>query len=478
LRRTVGSSLVARKAGPTPRPLQGSLSRDRARRTDENELGWLASLFLVGLVIPWIISVGSLNLSIYRLVLLVTLLPCLLLWVSGRAGAIRIADLGVLAYCAWAAASLINASGVDDAIQPAGILFVETSGAYFLARCFIKSRSNFDGMITLATKIVIVLSPFAVYEFLSGTKPILEAFALVFPTVDASTMPRMGLWRVQGPFPHSIAFGLFCGSIYALACLTGGEGRGTVRRRLLSALVAGTTFLSLSSAAVAGLALQGALMAWNWLLKQYRSRWKLLWALLIVAYLIILFGSTRTPIKFYISHFTFNAQTAWFRILIWDYASASVLNHPFFGIGFADWQRPKWLFRDSIDNFWLVTAVRYGIPALAFLLLACLSIVISVARSDQRTDGLKEYRVAYLICISAYFVVGTTVHFWGATYVWFMFLLGSGVWLLDAGTSEDGGSAQGECRQDVGRSRHPAGPSAPNKFSSFARGTTVHTQTD
>ena len=35
-----------------------------------------------------------------------------------------------------------------------------------------------------------------------------------------------------------------------------------------------------------------------------------------------------------------------------------------------------------------------------------------------------------------FFFVGFTVHFWGPAYVWFMFLLGSGVWLLDAGSSE------------------------------------------
>ena len=34
--------------------------------------------------------------------------------------------------------------------------------------------------------------------------------------------------------------------------------------------------------------------------------------------------------------------------------------------------------------------------------------------------------------MTAFFMVGWTVHFWGATYVLFLFLLGSGVWILDA----------------------------------------------
>ena len=33
--------------------------------------------------------------------------------------------------------------------------------------------------------------------------------------------------------------------------------------------------------------------------------------------------------------------------------------------------------------------------------------------------------------MTAFFVVAWTVHFWNATYVLFMFLMGSGVWMLD-----------------------------------------------
>ena len=33
--------------------------------------------------------------------------------------------------------------------------------------------------------------------------------------------------------------------------------------------------------------------------------------------------------------------------------------------------------------------------------------------------------------MTGFFLVGWTVHFWMATYVLFMFLLGSGMWLLE-----------------------------------------------
>jgi hypothetical protein len=40
--------------------------------------------------------------------------------------------------------------------------------------------------------------------------------------------------------------------------------------------------------------------------------------------------------------------------------------------------------------------------------------------------------------MTGFFLVGWTVAFWDAAYVLFLFLLGSGVWILDAETERDG----------------------------------------
>jgi hypothetical protein len=399
----------------------------------KKKLPWPVVLFLFGLIIPWIIPVGPLNLSVYRIVLMATLLPCLVTWVSGRAGRLRVPDVCMLLYCAWAGVSLVKAHGAGPAVEPAGMLFVETMGPYLLARCYIRDAEDFENVITLAAKLVVLLLPFAVYEWLTGNKPILTGFGAVFPTVETTSMQRLGLWRVQGPFAHSIVFGLFCGSIFALRFLVASTGRNVFSRGLVAVTVAGTALLSMSSAPIGGLAVQGVLMSWNWLLKRYRSRWKILWALGFAGYLVVELGSNQTPIKFYISHFTFDGATGWFRLLIWQYGSASVANHPLFGIGLGEWVRPKWM-PFSVDNFWLLTAMRHGIPALVFMLGSCLWILFAVAFKQKPDERLQSYRVAYLICLATYVFVGTTVHFWAAGYVWFLFLLGSGVWLLDVET--------------------------------------------
>lgn len=400
-------------------------------------LPWPVTLFLVGLVIPWVIPIGPLNVSVYRLVLMATLLPSLVMWASGKAGRIRAPDICLFLYCGWAAFTLAKAHGAASVIEPAGIFFVETMGAYLLARCYIRDSEDFEHVIALVAKLVVLLLPFAVYEWLTGSKPILSIFSAVFPTVEVTMMtPRAGFWRVQGPFAHSILFGVFCGSVFALTHLVAGRGRHPVSRGLLTALVAVTAFLSMSSAPIAGLVIQGALMSWNRLLRFYANRWKLLFALMLAVYLVIEFGSNQTPINFYISHFTFDHHTGWFRIWIWQYGSASVLNHPLFGIGLGDWVRPKWMAPDSVDNFWLLTAMRHGLPALVLMMGAYLWIMLAVGFKAKLDERLENHRLAYLLCMAAFLFVGSTVYLLGAVYAWFFFLLGSGVWLLDVKTAD------------------------------------------
>ncbi|HWK68760.1 MAG TPA: polymerase [Rhizobiaceae bacterium] len=374
---------------------------------------------------------GSLSLSVYRIVLLTAVLPCIFLLLRGKAGPVRVPDIGLFIYSLWAAVSFLLAHGVEGAIQPGGILFVETMGAYLLGRCYIRDAKDFRALAIALTKLVLLIAPFAVVEWATGKKPILLAFGTVFPTVEATLMaPRMGFYRVQGPFDHSILFGLLCGSVLSLTHLIAGKGRSFFARLPFSLGVAFTAILSMSSAPIAGLLLQTGLMSWNAALRKFKARWQLLFGIIFACYLVVEFGSNQTPIQFYISHFTFDKQTGWYRIWIWNYGSASVLAHPLFGIGFGQWARPAWM-SDSIDNFWLVVAVRHGIPAVAFLLISILSIMVSVG-FKKLDEALEDYRIAYLICIFTYLFVGTTVHFWTAAYAWFLFLLGSGVWLLDA----------------------------------------------
>jgi O-antigen ligase len=392
---------------------------------------WAVILFLVGLVVPWIISLGPLNLSVYRFVLLVLLLPCLWSWIRGTLG-FKFPDLALFLYSIWAGIALFAAHDGSAATQTSGILFIETMGAYLLARRYVRDAADFRGMVLVVMIVVLALSPFAVYEWITGNKPILSALSTIFPTVEGTMMtPRWGFWRVQGPFSHSIEFGLFCTSILALTHLAWGHGSSFASRWFLTAAVAGTTFLSMSSAPISCLVFQAMLMGYIGLLWRNSSKWTILWSIVAVGFLVAQFGSDQGAAKFFISHFTFDPQTGWYRLAIWDFGSASVLNHPLLGIGLADWERPRWMAADSVDNFWLLTAMRYGIPAAVLLFGSCLYMMVAVTRAKSADRTIEICRVAYLICMTTFFFVGVTIHFSHGIYAWFMFALGSGAWLVD-----------------------------------------------
>jgi hypothetical protein len=392
---------------------------------------WTVIFFLVGLVTPWIISLGPLNLSVYRLVLLAVLLPCLVSWLSGSLRGIRFPDVALFFYCIWAGYALFAAHEGSAALQTSGILFIETMGAYLLARRFIRSAADFRGMVLAVTMVVLGLLPFALYEWVTGDKPILSALSAIFPTVEITTLtPRWGFWRVQGPFSHSIEFGLFCTSILSLTHLAWGQSCSFTTRWILSGAVTGTAFLSMSSAPITCLLFQIALIGYNNLLGQYKSRWTILWSVFVLGLVFAQLGTSQGAIKFFISNFTFDPQTGWYRVAIWDFGSASVVNHPLLGIGLADWERPRWMASDSVDNFWLLTAMRYGIPAAILLLASCIWMMVAVGRATSGDKTIETCRLAYLICMTTFMFVGATIHFSHAVYAWFMFVLGSGAWLF------------------------------------------------
>ncbi|HEY6630833.1 MAG TPA: polymerase [Rhizobiaceae bacterium] len=381
--------------------------------------------------------IGPLHLSASRFVLLAMLIPCLVKWLTGRAGQWCISDFLLFAYCAWCFLSFSVNHGPSASIEPGGILFIETMGAYLLARCYIRDQEDFRNAIRLSATLVMFLLPFVVLEAVTGRKLILDTFQGVAQTFEfGPTEKRMGLMRAQGPFEHPILFGVFCASLFALTHLVGGKDDGKSGNKFVTASVVGAALMSLSSAPIASLVMQCALMSWNWLLRQHAARWKMLWALGFAVYLVIEFGSNQTPASFYITYLTFDRGTGWYRLFTWEYATASVAAHPIFGIGYADWVRPTWMASSTIDNFWLVIAVRHGIPALIFMLGAYFAITLAVgfrAPVDQRQEAS---RLAYLLCMAVFFFVGCTVYFWAASYVWFLFLLGSGVWLMDAKRAE------------------------------------------
>jgi hypothetical protein len=386
--------------------------------------------FLISLIVPWTIYVGSLRMSLYRIVLSVMILPCLACWISGKAGRLRLPDITLLLYSFCCTLSLIVNNGLESTVQPIGIEFIETIGPYLIARCFVRSADDFHSTIMLLFWIVAFLFPFSIIECLTGQSILREIFGLIVPMPTSSPELRHGLARVRSVFDHPILFGVVVGSIFALVHVVLGYKKSALERTCRSAVVVVTSLLSLSSGPLIGVLVQGFLLTWNGLFAAVRSRWKILIGLSGSLFVALELVANRSPLDIFVSFFLYDSDSYWFRRMIWDYGVRAALDHPLLGVGKNEWERPAWM-PSSIDNFWLIQAVLNGIPAALLLFTTFSSIFLAIGFKKGLDDRTKAYRSGFLISMTSFFLVGWTVAYWDAAYVLFLFLLGSGVWMLD-----------------------------------------------
>ncbi|WP_172676961.1 O-antigen ligase family protein [Aestuariivita boseongensis] len=298
--------------------------------------------------------------------------------------------------------------------------------------------------------------PFAMYEALTGNSVIIEVLSKIGPTYFEMNMePRLGLERVQGPFPHPIHFGVFVWSIVGVVYYVIGYGLSKISRFLRTSAIAALGLLSLSSGPMVSVMAQINIIAWDRVFNSVKSRWKILLVLSILGYIIIDILSNRTPFHVIIEYLAFNKHTAYNRIRIWEFGTASILNNPVFGIGLNEWARPSWMSR-SADMFWIVPAMRHGVPVWILWFALFFSVFLGVAYRRTTDERIIWYRTGYLVTMFGLFMSGWTVHYWDIAYVYFLFLFSSGIWFLDwDGVSEETGVTTESSRSRINYSRFP-----------------------
>lgn len=382
------------------------------------------------------VSLGSLRLSPYRLILILLFLPALVQVLQLQRNGFSTADMLMLGHGIWASLALIVTMGLGNSIETAGIYIVETAGAYFIARAYVRTVQDFTAVIRLVFWVTTGLLFFAILESLSGQHLLRSLFQAVMGGPGPHLIePRLGLTRAFTSFEHPILFGVFAASAFAgvhyLLCQ---DGRRPMLRRLS---IMSATFFSLSGGPYTMLALQVGLISWDKVTAGISSRWTILMSLLAGAWLILTLVSNRSPVLVFISYLTFSASSAYNRVHIWNYGTAEVARHPLFGIGLNDWIRAPWM-SSSMDNFWLLTTVRYGVPALICLIGVLLVIGAQYMQLERIDPVLKGARKAWLVTIAGFFLAGLTVHFWNALLVQFCFLIGCGMSLVTATNIQSG----------------------------------------
>lgn len=395
----------------------------------------VVAVFFFAIMLPTSVSLnlGGLRLSAYRVVLIVMILPMLIQLITGRRGKMNLFDMLLLAHCGWAILALIKWGGLSQGIESGGIYFVECMGAYLVGRLYIRSYEDFSAMARAYVGVVVAMLLFTIPEALTGVHILYDTISGAVGGPRAPFIePRMGIERTFGPFDHPILCGIFSASAFSLAYFVVAQKRFDNYAGMAKVFGVGlATFMSASGGPYLVLMMQGFVAAWERVLGKIQGRWTALFSLIALAYVAIDLLSTKTPFHVFVNHFTFSKQSAYNRILLFEYGTAEVARHPIFGIGLGDWERPVWM-SDSMDNFWLLTAMRYGIPAFLLLLGVLVGLVWAVGQRKRVPATWQRARHAWAFTLFGIAVAAATVHLWNALFVLFFFFIGSGAWMLDA----------------------------------------------
>lgn len=351
-------------------------------------------------------------------------------------GSVRYAlsDLFIGLSVVWGFVAFMAYYGLGEGLVRATAVSIDTGGAYLIARASIRSMDDLR-------RLLVVVSPFlflagAVMAFESITRqPIWRpAFMSIFGPLQTFSegrsagtlafMPevRMGLQRAYGPFTHPILAGSILISPLPLILQSGIRGWP----RICGIVAAPLAIFSVSSATLLSLIIAGGTAVLDYVMRLFRGvTWPVVIAFLTLAGTIVQAGSNGGLINV-ISRMTLTPQTAFYRQLIWEYGWASMLKHPWIGIGYTEHERPQWM-SASIDAHFLGLGVRSGFPATVLLLLGMLSIMVLLGRKARQRDLTeRKMYLAMNFSLAILLISSMTVTYFSEANIWFMAFLGLG----------------------------------------------------
>lgn len=427
-------------------------SRGPAATAEGGRRGVLLALLMISVLIPIQPEVAGLRLDPFRLFLLATAIPFAVALMSGRAGRFTLSDALMFGFSLWVLFTYVYHHGTER--LPYGtVAALELLGGYMAGRLLVRSAADYRRLIRYFLIAFVFMLPFALYEMNTGRMPISEILGKFISVQEKlEGFVRFDLSRVQVVFPHAILYGLFCSLAFSGIFYMYYKNMSSMIPRLL--LCAVMALSSLSSGPWLSIAVQSILIIWD---RITGGKWVLLIIISICMHIFIESFSNRGTILIIIETFTINPMTGWWRIHIWNYGTENVLNNPVFGIGLNDWVRPEWL-ASTVDNFWLVIAMRHGFPGIGLLGLAIVIHVLRVVRAKGLGEELSLVRTAYMVSLVGLFFTLATVHVWSSVAMLVMFCVGMGGFLYDSGERS---APEGETAPDTGAAPSPGRSSGP-----------------
>lgn len=416
------------------RPMAGQFNMTSAATVlGKRRVALPVALFLIAVIVPAHFYAGPLLLTGVRFVLLMSLIPILIRLFQGQFGRVIPTDILFVFHIVWMGVSL-SFNNPNLLISQIGSVGLEFIGGYFLARAFIRSAEDFVAMIKFFVLLVCLSVPLAIHESLTGRPAMIELLWRLpfFVTEKIVTIDgRLGLERAQVAFGTPIHYGLFCSVAFSMTLVGLKDVIKDSSRWILAGVIGTGVFLSLSSGALLPVFMQFFLVMWYWIFKKVRSRWIILLSIIAVIYVGIDLASNRTPIKVFFTYATFSSHNAYWRSIIFEWGMKNVWDNPWIGLGLNDWVRPWFMYSGSMDNFWLVIAVRNGIPGFLLLATGYAIVMYKVMRVNLENNiTLARIRLAWVITFISLTFTLCTVHVWSSVYSLVFFLFGAGVWLF------------------------------------------------
>jgi hypothetical protein len=410
----------------------GNTLQSTANQNTEKMPGLFAAVFL-SLCVPIFFSFAGLHLSFSRL-LLMALFPYLFFKLySGKCGGVRWVDLGMLLFVVALALSIFvnNRSAFVTFVGSNAIIIL---GGYMAGRVFIRGPNGFVGFIKLFGAVLLFTLPFAIYESQTSIMVIprlLDKLPFIISSQDNNYLPRNGLFRVQVLFTHPIHYGLFASMCFSLIYV---GLRSTVSKSVRlgwTLCVVICCFSSVSSGPFLAMMAQVALIFYAWVASGLRRKWQALITSFVVVYTILELLSSRSAFFAIAERLAFNSHTAYVRRILLDYGLAQVGRTPFLGVGYNKWDLPDYM-SGSLDNYWLLTALVYGLPAFVFIFSAFLYTIIQAGRRDFTASAwVSDLRLAWSLVIASLILTLSTVAIWSDIATLVFLFLGSGAWMLD-----------------------------------------------
>lgn len=369
------------------------------------------------------LNLGGLFMPLYRFYIIAAVLYLLF---AGLRGKYLFAwpDLFMVLAAAWVwLASYMTSNSVVDAAVQGGAHTVDMAVAYLLARVTIRTPRDLRIFLVLIAPGIGLMSAIVMQEALTHVQ-ILQPWAasLTGRPVNTGYEIRLGFLRGAAGFPHPILAGIFLASFLPIYLMSGLRGWP----RIVGVLASLGGFFSLSSAALLGLLAGGALRAYDWLTERVANlNWRMFLLFSGAFYAIV---ELLTNTGFYgilIRYASLNTASASNRLLIWRFGTENISRHPWFGIGYDDWDRPSWMHWDSFDHFWLIMSLRFGIPETALLLLATLvGLVMITAKSRFMNSADARLMRGVAIAVAVFALGLNSVSIWLSALVWYCMLLG------------------------------------------------------